>query len=161
MKPPLLLATLLIVTAAVGGCNDATSAIHADFTGPARPIRLRVHLATPTAQDNYDAIKDEYGRPLYVQPAPLLTERDIAEAQALLGEQRNLVLLRFKAWAAGRLQAASQAAVGQRLAIFLDDRFLLSAVIVGPIESGALCLDGDFSRRRAEEIARGLLTREP
>jgi preprotein translocase subunit SecD len=46
--------------------------------------------------------------------------------------------------------------LGERLAIFIDNRLVLSPVLQTPIVGGRVYLDADFSPQQAERIARGL-----
>ena len=103
---------------------------------------------------------DEYGEAVYVAPEALLTERDVAGATALHGEQRSVIILEFKLMAAARLEQATARHVGERLAVFVDDEYVVSALIRGPVVGGQLCLDVGFSRARADEIVQGVMKGE-
>lgn len=131
-----------------------------DESPPARPkpIALRIYPASEQPQEGHEPMRDEAGRPLYVASEPLLTEADVKVATVLRSDRRALLLLEFSPMATGPLEALSLSRRGERLAITLDDRLVMSPVLSRPIRDGRLILDGGFSPQRAEQIARSLNT---
>ena len=117
---------------------------------------LRFHLASTVPEEGDQQIRDEFGQPLYIAPRPVLTEKDIGSASALHSQRRSMVLLTLKTMPAARLRRLTSDHLGWRLAIFVDDELVTSPPIKAPIADGKAYLDGDFSRARASEIARGL-----
>ncbi len=143
----------------IAGCAGGP----ARSVGPSsRPtVSLRFHFADEQPREGYEPLADEEGKPLYVSGSPILTEGDLVRVSRLEGHGHNLILLEFKPLAAERLAALTAQNVGQRLAIFIDDRLVMSPLIREPITRGKVLMDGDFSRARAEEIVRALSPGQP
>ncbi len=125
-----------------------------------RPVALRVHVASVASREAYTPMKDEAGHLLYVAPEPLLTEADVRSATAIASERRALVRIEFFSPGAHVLELATMTNVGHRLAVFVDGELVMSPVVPGPNASGAVLLDGGFTRERADAIARGLTAGE-
>ena len=150
-------ASLLIVTAlsaASGGCTWSDE--HA-ATGSRRAERVpfRFHVAADSAQEGWSVVQDEYGRPLYMDPTPALTEADIVDASALVSDQRSIVVLYFRLMASARLERVTGESVGRRFAVFVDNRLVVSPTIARPVTEGALAIDAGLSRDQADLIVRG------
>ncbi len=145
------------VCLALGGC----ALPECGGGAPAAPkkIALRFYWATTDEKEGYRALQDEGGRPLRVAPDPFLTEDDIRTASTWRGSQRTMVLLELKGLAAARLDEASREHLGDRLAIVLDDRLVMSPVVRTPIAGGKVYLDGGFSPRQADDLAARLNAR--
>ena len=56
----------------------------------------------------------------------------------------------------GWLRQATEAHIGERLQLLVDDQVVMSPVIRSPVSSPAM-LTGDYTRAEAERIAEGLL----
>lgn len=138
------------------GCALFQSGGAGSGPGSPEPMTLRVCLAATEPKEGYQRINDEAGQPFYVDPAPLLTERDVERASIWKSRQRTMVLVEFSALSAYELQRATAVHTGGRLAVFLDDHLVMSPRVYRPIPRGKVYLDGDFSQARAEEIVRGL-----
>ena len=147
-----LYTSLLIL---VSGC--ATSDAHRNPSSqPSKEVRLRFCLASSQPRDGYEPAKDEAGQRLYVAAEPFLTQHDVLRASTLVSNRRNLVLIEFYPLAARKLDEWSAEHIGERLAIFLDDELVMSPVVTSRIGQGKVALEGDFSKERAEAVARTL-----
>lgn len=123
---------------------------------PPKKISLRFCWATADEKAGYQAAKDEAGQLLHVAAEPFLTEADIEAASAWHGAQRTMILLEFSPLAKVRLTEASATHVGDRLAVFVDDRLVMSPVVRRPITAGKVYLNGGFSTAQTDDIVRRL-----
>lgn len=152
-------ASLLIVLP--GGCAMFDAWAKPPGNEPLKPLRLRVHLASGERQPDMELQADERGLPVFIAPEPLATERNVDFASVADNARQHLVLLYFTPDAAERLAEATRTALrgargAARLAVFLEDKLVMSGYLKAPIADGRLLLDGDFSARRAADIAERL-----
>ena len=70
-----------------------------------------------------------------------------------------MILVEFLPLAALHLERGSAARVGQRLAVFIDDRLVMSPLVRTPIRGGKVYLDGAFTPAQAEEVVHRLTAR--
>jgi preprotein translocase subunit SecD len=133
----------------VGGCVLAQPGGAPPSDGK---IKLRFCWATADEREGYVAAKDEAGQPLRVLPEPVVTEADVESASLWRGPARNMVLLKLTPLAAAQLEAASTEHIGDRLAIYIDERLILSPIIRKPLAGGKVYLNGEFSAQEADRI---------
>jgi preprotein translocase subunit SecD len=146
--------TIAVIGALVlGGCVVAE---RGGAPTPPKKISLRFCWATADEKEGYQTVKDEGGQPLHVAAESFLTEADIEAASAWHGAQRTMILLEFKPLAKLRLAEASATHVGDRLAVFVDDRLVMSPVVRRPITAGKVYLNGGFSTAQSDDIVRRL-----
>lgn len=126
-----------------------------DAGGPRR-VTLRFFEASPEPRAGYRPITDEAGQRVYVATEPLLTERDVREARVYSSAGRALLRLQFSPFAAVQLERQTTENFGTRLAVFVNERLVMSPSLIKPIRSGRLYLDGDFTRTEAEQLATAL-----
>jgi|GEM_PF-2838534 len=142
----------LLAGAAVGigaGCRAPAPAGAPD----GRPLPpLRVHVAQTQPQEGWRRAQMAGDPVLYVTPEPLLTERDVARAEALHGPDRSILLVHFNLRGAAALQQATGSRRGEWLVVYLEDELVVTAPIERPIHEAGLGIDGGFSRRRVEEL---------
>lgn len=153
----MLPALCLVVT---GGCALFEPSAAPKPSEPPKPITVRFHLTATQEHEGYRAGADENGQPLYVAPASFLTENDVSRATVFASRQRYLVELEFRGFAAARLEQSTRENLGGRLAVFIDDRLIMSPRLLRPIAGGKVYLNGDFTRAQADEIVHRL-TRMP
>jgi preprotein translocase subunit SecD len=135
---------------AVGGC--ALFGPRGETDQPdVEPLAIRFHIASDEPRPDYETVTDERGAPLSLWPEPLVTERDVIAAALVSGSRRHMVQLEFAPEAAAYLYRVTRSHVGRRLAVFVDDTLVMSPVLQVPFDRYVV-IDGDFSRRRAEEI---------
>jgi preprotein translocase subunit SecD len=139
---------------ACAGCATLSARGPGDTNVP--PVAVRFHLAASEPREGYGEAADENGQLFYVDPEPLLTERDVARAAVLRSDRRNVVLLEFAPHGADVLDETSAAHLGDRLAIFIDDQLVMSPRMQSRITKGKAAISGGFSDARAAEIVRGL-----
>ncbi len=122
------------------------------------PPRLTVafHTCVIAPAEGFSPAKDEADEDIYVAAQPFLTESDIQTASLVQSEKRNLVQVEFTPPAADRLGRLTSERRGVRLAIFVDDKLIMSPWIWRPITGGTVMLDGGFTRERAKEIVQRL-----
>ena len=140
---------------ALAGCAELGRTA-SDSSQQSKKVSIRFCLAATEARDGYQPVKDEQGQTLFVKPDAVLTEADVKRASLMESQRRTIILLEFKPLAADRLDRETAEHLGDRLAIFLDDRLVMSPVIRSRIEQGKAAVDGDFSKERADEIVRAL-----
>jgi preprotein translocase subunit SecD len=125
--------------------------------GPAPPrLTLAFHTCAVTPVEGFKPAKDEANQDIYIAELPFLTEGDVQTASLVQSETRNLVQLEFAPPAADRIARLTTERRGVRLAIFVDDKLVMSPWIWQPITAGSVLLDGGFTRARAKEIVQRL-----
>lgn len=137
------------------GCSLLDGEVSTAATEPGARVPIRFHLASAQAQEGWPVFRDEYGQLLYIEPEPVLTQADIADATALHGERGSIVVLRFKLVAAARLESFTAEHVGDRFAVFVEGRLVVSPMINARVTEGALALDVGMSRELANRIVGG------
>jgi preprotein translocase subunit SecD len=142
----------------VGGCVLAQPG---GAPPPNTNIRLRLCWATVDGRAGYEAAKDEAGQPLRVLPEPVVTEADVESATLWRNPLRNMVLVKLTPLAAARLEAASAAHIGDRVAIYIDERLVMSPILREPLAGGKMYLNGGFSAKEAESIVARLNSPHP
>jgi len=125
-----------------------------------RSIKLAVYLADTKPADGYREYRDEYGVPIYVSSTPIVTEKDVVNAEAMLSDLRSVLILRFDPMTASELESTTADNVGKRLAVFVDGDYAVSAIIDGPVTEGGLALDIGLPREEVEAIIRGFAERQ-
>jgi preprotein translocase subunit SecD len=152
MRTPLAL--FLGLCAFLAACQTTDPTPPPPETEPERrPIRISLHVAQTDEREDYDRVTDERGRPLYIDPSPILTEREVWHADVYASSQRALLKLDLTAAGDAALELMTRAHVGDRLAVFLDDRLVVSPRIGEPVTAGAVYVDGDFDRMAAADLA--------
>jgi preprotein translocase subunit SecD len=140
----------------LGGCTWGDADVSP--AGPDDPptVGLRFHVADAEQHEGYTGLRDERGQPLYIDPSPFLTDADICDAAAMIGDRSNMLALEFCPLAAEHFERVARDHRQRRLAVFVDGKLILSPAMPSPSTTGRIILDGGFSRKRAQELARGL-----
>jgi preprotein translocase subunit SecD len=154
---------LLVVVILVSGCKTEDGKNGAKKKKPKDETVLFVNVETTT--DNLDRSLQV---PVYraeptlimIERSPLLDERDLTGASVVEGMGGFVIRLQFDASATRRLEMATTARKGQRLAIFSqfgqDKRWLAAPVIHQRILDGVLVFTPDATREEANKIVKGL-----
>lgn len=142
---------------ALAGCTSLGKPA-ASEARPPQPVHLRFHLASARAHENWRPVADERGQPLHVAPEPFLTEDNVWKAAAFSSQKRHLVQIELDQGAALLLAEVTRSNAGARLAVFINDRLIMSPIVSVPLTGGLLMLDGDFTPAEAKELARALNT---
>lgn len=141
----------------LAGCAAAQPGGAGPTARKTEAVQLRFHVGSTQEHEGYDLVADERGEPLYLAPQPFLTDEDIWQANVYSSEKKHLVLLEFTPAGAQALEWVTRRRVGGRLAVFLDDQLIMSPFIRAPLAGGKVYLDGEFTKRRATEIAEALI----
>jgi preprotein translocase subunit SecD len=135
MRRYLLAALLLASTAGLMGCKPATRLFNPDTSAaPLAQSRILMREVDEQGSAGATVLKDADGRPLAVLEPAFITTADIASitlAQAAQGQEPVLNVTMTDA-AAPRIQAATEARIGRRVAFSIGDKVLSVATISGP-----------------------------
>jgi preprotein translocase subunit SecD len=142
--------------AMLSGCALSDTEVSQMNAGDPPTVHIRFHVADSEPQDGYHVLPDERGQPLYLAPTPFLTDADVCDAAAMIGERRNLLAVEFCPLAAERFEHVVRDHRQQRLAVFVNDELIMSPTMPTPSATGRIILDGDFSQKRVRDLARGL-----
>ncbi len=142
------------LVAMIGGLVMGGCALAERGGGPStdNKISLRFCWATVDEREGYEAAQDEAGQALRVLPEPVVTEADVESATLWRNPLRNMVLVKLTPLAAAQLEAASAEHIGDRLAIYIDERLVLSPIVRKPLAGGKVYINGGFSAKEAERI---------
>jgi protein-export membrane protein SecD len=93
--------------------------------------------------------------PISVESRALLSGDDLADAQPAFDQQTNepIVTFRFNTRGATVFGEVTQANVGRRFAIVLDDKFITAPVIRSPILGGTGQIEGNFTVESAQNVS--------
>jgi hypothetical protein len=92
---------------------------------------------------------------IYLHPEIVVNNDDIGEASVAQDGGQSSINVRFLPPGAQRLEQATKAHVGRRVAILIDGRVAMALVVRAPIGEWAM-ITGPFSRAEAERIADGI-----
>ncbi len=96
---------------------------------------------------------------MYINPSPILTNREIAEATIGFGfDNTPVVNFRFDKQGAMLFGTYTRDHVGHPVAIVLDEKILSAPVIREPILSGSGQISGMFTHEEAADLATQLAT---
>jgi SecD/SecF fusion protein len=96
---------------------------------------------------------------MYINPSPILTNLDVAEARIGFGfDNMPVINFRFDKPGAKRFATFTRDNVGRPVAIVIDDRILSAPVIREPILSGSGQISGGFTPDEAADLATQLAT---
>jgi len=93
--------------------------------------------------------------PMLIETRALLSGDDLADAQPAFDQQTNepIVTFRFNTRGATIFGDVTQANVGRRFAVVLDDRYITAPVIRSPILGGSGQIEGNFTVESAQNLA--------
>jgi protein-export membrane protein SecD len=93
--------------------------------------------------------------PILVESRALLSGDDLADAQPAFDQQTNepIVTFRFNTRGATVFGDVTQANVGRRFAVVLDDKFITAPVIRSPILGGTGQIEGNFTVESAQNVS--------
>lgn len=93
--------------------------------------------------------------PVLVESRALLTGDDLADAQPSFHQQTGepIVNFRFNTSGARKFGEATQANVGRRFAVVLDDKYITAPVIRDAILGGSGLIEGNFTAESATNLA--------
>ena len=152
-------ATFALLGVLLGGCMLAQPG--GGSAPDSKKISLRFCWATVDEREGYVAARDEAGQQLRVLPEPVVTEAGVESASVWRNPARNMVLVKLTPRAAAELEAASAEHIGDRLAIYIDERLVLSPIVRKPLGGGKMYINGGFSGSEAESIVARLNTPRP
>jgi len=93
--------------------------------------------------------------PILVESRPLLSGDDLADAQPAFDQQTNqpIVTFRFNTRGAQIFADVTQANVGRRFAVVLDEEYITAPVIRSPILGGSGQIEGNFTVESASNLS--------
>ncbi len=103
-----------------------------------------------------EASSPESPGPVYVRPERYVSEADVRSASVERAKNGCQVGIRLTASGTRKLAELTRDHVGERIAVMLDGKVVMSPTIRSEIIDGLVALTGHFSDSRCEEIARGL-----
>jgi hypothetical protein len=118
-------------------------------------VRFEVRLAEDQPTPGLIVAQAGPNRLIYLHPEIVVNNDDIAEASVAQDGGQSSINVRFLPPGAQRLEQATKAHVGRRVAILIDGRVAMALVVRAPIGEWAM-ITGPFSRAEAERIADGI-----
>jgi hypothetical protein len=124
-------------------------------------VRFELRLAEdkPAAGLREAKVADT-GRSVYLHAETIVTNSDIASAQAVAGDEPfpYRVSVEFTASGAEKMRAATANHIGKLAAILLDGQVVMAPTLRTPIGASAV-ITGKFTKAQAEKIAVGIRER--
>lgn len=93
---------------------------------------------------------------LLVDPHPVLTQRDVAEAELVQTAGGNAVLVKFDPHGTVKLDEVTTRDRGQYLVVFLDDKPLVAWLVDRRLSLGQFLIEADVNEAKARELVEGL-----
>ncbi|TDB32340.1 hypothetical protein TEP_00955 [Stenotrophomonas sp. TEPEL] len=133
----------------LAGCNRV---LPAETRHPPREgVQVQMREVDPDGR----ATLQWQGRSIAVKAPPILTSADIVDVRAALDAAHQPVLeLTFRKESAGRLLHATEALVGKRVALTVDDHVLSVATIAGPFGESMQVAGTNMSVAEVHDMAR-------
>jgi hypothetical protein len=94
--------------------------------------------------------------PVYIRSERYVSEADVRSAWVERSKNGCQVGIRLTTSGTRKLADLTRDHVGERLAVMMDGKVVMSPTIRSEISDGLVALTGDFSDSRCEEIGRGL-----
>ena len=128
----------------LGACQKSPPLVDADVAGtpPAHDARIVMrqvaepsHAASTGAVPGgqRDVVRDRHGQVLHLVGQAIVTTADVLSVgQAVDGDGVPALSLRFHPHSGARIRQATEAAVGRRVAVLVDDEVITVATIAGP-----------------------------
>jgi preprotein translocase subunit SecD len=112
---------------------------------------------TKPAEGLTEAMVQGTKQKVYLHKEIALTNKDVAGAQAKLDDgQRPAVEVTFTEEGRKKLARVTEQHRDRPLAILVDGKVLATPIVRGKISEGKAVITGDFTREKAEKIAKGL-----
>lgn len=128
---------------------------------PQVPVRFEMRAASHDAKPGWQKINDARTDPatnVYVAPQPLITNADVADAQASEdGSEHPHLKIDLTPAGTARLAQSSVALVGQEIVTIIDGDILTMATVRAPLVTGKMAIMWLKSPEEARKIARGIL----
>jgi SecDF, P1 head subdomain len=121
-------------------------------------VRFEIRLAEETpAPGLLEAKVPGSGRSIYLHPQVVVGNGDIARAEVMPSSNalQFVVGVSFTADGARKMRAATQNHIGKPVAILIDDQVVMAPTVRSLIGDRAE-INGNFTRERADQIAKGL-----
>ncbi|HVO12135.1 MAG TPA: hypothetical protein VMX54_15450 [Vicinamibacteria bacterium] len=130
-------------------------------TGNGNPVvSFAIHLlATGPGPGVVEASSAQGGEPLRIHPERQVSNVDVQSARAVRAGSGCRVDIHLTNEGAGKLARLTRNHIGERLAVVIDGRVVMTPMIRSEIVRGEVALTGDFTNARCEQIARGLSAR--
>lgn len=128
------LAGALTVVLLLAGCGTPATEAAKDYA----PLVARFYLEAKPGESGVAVTLPQSGVTIAVAPKPVVVEYDIANAEVAQVELGRCLLVQLNGVAARDLYRLSVTALGRRLVLALDDRFVGARRIDQAIEDGAI-----------------------
>ncbi len=150
-----LLTALLLTGCCITGCQNPETDATDDRAGPA--VAVSFHLAAEEQVEGYLVMSDPDDLTIYVDPVPIVTERDIARAEVHTDSATNQdgVLVTFDAAAAQRLREVTTRHLNKPLAIRVNNRIISVPWVRSAFGDRAVVM-GDLHPMTPTELANAL-----
>jgi hypothetical protein len=124
-------------------------------------VRFELRLAEETPRDGLQAaVVDDSKRTVYLHPGVVVSNGDVAKADALrnpAGDSYGLVVT-FTAEGARKMETATRAHSGKPLAVVIDGQVVTCPTVRGIISSSAV-VDARYTKAEADRIVAGIIGR--
>lgn len=157
-RPRFQRARLLVVPAAVAVILLLGSYVWSPVSFEVRAeVRFEVRLAEEKPGPGLREAKvAQSDRSVFLHEEVILTNGDIARAELIEGPDGQFsVSTRFSAEGEQKIRKATAGHIGKPLAILIDDEVVMAPILRSEL-GGSAMITGDFTREKAERIAKGL-----
>jgi preprotein translocase subunit SecD len=99
------------------------------------------------------------GDTLYVEPEVIISNSDIDYASVYNENDKSFIQLQMNEEGTKKLAEYTQSHIGTRVAVLLDGKLSIAPTIRAALQDGKAMITGNFSKKEAEEIARGIMVK--
>ena len=125
-----------------------------------RSVSFAIHLlAAGPGLGVVEASSWQGGEPIRIHSERQVSNVDVESARVVRTGSGCQVDIRLTSEGTGKLARLTRAHVGERLALVIDGKVVMTPTIRSEIAQGEVALTGGFSDARCEQIARGLSAR--
>ena len=123
-------------------------------------VTVEFKAAQKEANDSLIAMSDmRSGDTLYVANNSIITNKDIEFASVDDQDGHTVIELQMNNTGTKKLADYTENHIGSRVAIILDGELILAPTIRAPLTDGKAMITGNFTKKEAEKITRGIMVR--
>lgn len=138
----------LILILVIIGCSKAPD-----------PVSLEIRFAERRAGKNLTAMKIKGSEEIfYLRKKLLLSEKDVASATVRNEGAGNIVRIEFTSRGKLKFKNLTKQNIGRHIGIVVNGELILAPIIRSEISVGWTVIEGNLTRRQAQNIAKGLST---
>jgi preprotein translocase subunit SecD len=99
------------------------------------------------------------GDTLYIDPKVIISNADVDYASVTEQNKKPVIQLQMNEQGTQKLADFTQSHIGTQIAVILDGEIMMTPTIRAALTDGKAIITGNFSKKEAEKIVRGIMVR--